>query len=53
MSTDTGPARTNGRGASPDGGLADALVRTRRFFTRGTVSDDLRTLTKTGGREAD
>ena len=53
MSTDTGPARTDGRGASPDGGLADALVRTRRFFTRGTVSDDLRTLTKTGGREAD
>ena len=31
----------------------DALVRSRRFFTRGTVSDDLRTLSKTGGREAD
>ncbi|MDN4162049.1 nitrate reductase subunit alpha [Nocardioides abyssi] len=36
-----------------DGGLADALVRTRRYFTKGTVSDDLRTLTKAGGREAD
>ena len=36
-----------------DGALADALVRSRRFFTRGTVSADLRTLSKTGGREAD
>ena len=36
-----------------DGQLADALVRSRRFFTKGTVSDDLRTLSKVGGREAD
>ena len=36
-----------------DGPLADALVRSRRFFTRGTVSEDLRTLTKEGGRGAD
>ncbi|MGZ5400495.1 MAG: molybdopterin-dependent oxidoreductase, partial [Nocardioides sp.] len=36
-----------------DGPLADALVRSRRFFTRGTVSEDLRTLSKVGGREAD
>ncbi|MGN6129778.1 MAG: nitrate reductase subunit alpha [Nocardioidaceae bacterium] len=36
-----------------DDALTDALVRSRRFFTKGTVSDDLRTLTKTGGREAD
>ncbi|HEY0950964.1 nitrate reductase subunit alpha [Nocardioides sp.] len=36
-----------------DGALSDALVRSRRYFTRGTVSDDLRTLTKTGGRQAD
>ncbi|MEU4605431.1 nitrate reductase subunit alpha [Kribbella sp. NPDC023972] len=36
-----------------DGSLSDALVRTRRFFTKGTVSDDLRTLTKVGGRQAD
>ncbi|MEP6816743.1 MAG: hypothetical protein ABI873_14450, partial [Marmoricola sp.] len=36
-----------------DGELSDALVRSRRFFTRGEVSADLRTLHKTGGREAD
>ncbi|HRK46662.1 MAG TPA: molybdopterin-dependent oxidoreductase, partial [Nocardioides sp.] len=36
-----------------DGGISDALVRTRRFFTKGTVSDDLRTLSKKGGRQAD
>ena len=36
-----------------DGPLADALLRSRRFFTRGTVSDDLRTLNHQGGREAD
>jgi nitrate reductase alpha subunit len=36
-----------------DGALADALVRSRRFFTKGTVSEDLRTLSKVGGREAD
>ncbi|HET9499252.1 MAG TPA: nitrate reductase subunit alpha [Marmoricola sp.] len=33
--------------------LVDALVRSRRFFTKGTVSDDLRTLEKAGGRQAD
>ncbi len=36
-----------------DGELTEALVRTRRFFTRSRVSDDLRTLHKVGGREAD
>ncbi len=36
-----------------DGALADALVRSRRFFTRGTVSEDLRTLSQVGGRGAD
>ncbi|MFG1813576.1 nitrate reductase subunit alpha [Kribbella sp. NPDC049174] len=36
-----------------DGGLTEALVRTRRYFTRSEVSDDLRTLHKTGGRGAD
>jgi nitrate reductase / nitrite oxidoreductase, alpha subunit len=36
-----------------DGGLAEALVRTRRFFTKGEVSTDLRSLHQTGGREAD
>ena len=39
--------------AGLDNGLADALVRTRRFFTRGEVSPDLRTLHKIGGRAAD
>jgi nitrate reductase alpha subunit len=38
---------------SLDNELTDALVRTRRYFTRGKVSDDLRTLTKSGGRGAD
>jgi nitrate reductase alpha subunit len=42
-----------GREVGLDGPLVDALVRSRRYFTRGTVSDDLRTLTKAGGRQAD
>lgn len=33
--------------------LTDALVRTRRFFTRAEISPDLRTLHKIGGRQAD
>jgi nitrate reductase alpha subunit len=36
-----------------DGELTDALIRTRRFFTRAEVSPDLRTLHKIGGRQAD
>ncbi len=39
-----------------DGGLSEALVRSRRFFTssrRGEVSADLRTLHRKGGRQAD
>ncbi|KOU63351.1 nitrate reductase [Streptomyces sp. MMG1533] len=36
-----------------DGDLAEALVRSRRFFTKAEVSDDLRTLHKAGGRQAD
>ncbi|WP_030176620.1 nitrate reductase subunit alpha [Spirillospora albida] len=36
-----------------DGPLADALVGTRRFFSRAEVSDDGRTLTRKGGRQAD
>jgi nitrate reductase alpha subunit len=39
--------------AGLDGSLTDALVRTRRFFTRAEVSDDLRTLHQVGGRGAD
>ncbi|RDI55453.1 nitrate reductase subunit alpha [Nocardia mexicana] len=36
-----------------DGELTDALIRTRRFFTRTDVSPDLRTLYQIGGRQAD
>jgi nitrate reductase / nitrite oxidoreductase, alpha subunit len=39
--------------AGMDGPLSTALVRTGRFFRKGLVSGDLRTLTKTGGRQAD
>ena len=31
-----------------DDPISEALVRSRRFFTKGIVSDDLRTLTKSG-----
>lgn len=44
MGTESSQAR-----AGMDGELAEALVRSRRFFTRAEVSDDLRTLIKTGG----
>ncbi|GAA0285933.1 nitrate reductase subunit alpha [Actinomadura nitritigenes] len=45
----------SGRGARPgmDGPVEQALVGTRRYFTRAKVSPDLRTLTKAGGRQAD
>ena len=36
-----------------DGAVSDALVRSRRFFTRADVSEDLRALHKKGGRSAD
>ncbi|HET7661587.1 MAG TPA: molybdopterin-dependent oxidoreductase, partial [Oryzihumus sp.] len=36
-----------------DGELTEALLRTRRFFRPAQVSADLRTLHKTGGRDAD
>ncbi|WP_084161835.1 nitrate reductase subunit alpha [Nocardia sp. BMG51109] len=36
-----------------DGELTDALIRTRRFFTRTEVSPDRRTLYQVGGRQAD
>ncbi len=45
--------RANGGAPALDDPLTDALVRSRRFFTKGTVSEDLRTLTKAGGRGAD
>ena len=34
-----------------DGALSEALVRSRRFFTRSEISDDLRTVHKAGGRD--
>jgi nitrate reductase alpha subunit len=36
-----------------DGRLSEALVGTRRFFTRGAVSEDQRTLNLKGGRSGD
>ncbi|MDH6522130.1 nitrate reductase alpha subunit [Streptomyces sp. SAI-090] len=48
MSADISPGR-----AGMDSDLAEALVRSRRFFTRAEVSDDLRTLHRKGGRQAD
>ncbi len=55
MSTDVEPeSRQPGdREVGLDGGLSEALVRSRRFFTRAEVSDDLRTLHQIGGRGAD
>lgn len=40
-------------GTGFDSPVMDALVRTRRFFTKAEVSEDLRTLHKKGGREGD
>ncbi|WP_425444296.1 nitrate reductase subunit alpha [Streptomyces thermovulgaris] len=56
MAAETGPVKDGMRRARPaglDGELTDALVRSRRFFTRAEISDDLRTLHKKGGRRAD
>ena len=39
--------------AGLDDDLTDALIRTRRFFTRADVSPDLRAVYKAGGRAAD
>ncbi|MEB8325310.1 nitrate reductase subunit alpha [Dietzia kunjamensis] len=36
-----------------DGPASDALLRAGRFFRRGEASDDLRTVTHSGGRESD
>ena len=48
MSTETSRERTG-----IDSELAEALVRSRRYFTKAEVSDDLRTLHRKGGRQAD
>ncbi len=50
MSTETSREQTR---AGLDSDLAEALVRSRRFFTRAEVSDDLRSLHRKGGRQAD
>ena len=49
----TDPQKPSGSLPGLDSPLVDALVRSRRFFTKGGVSDDLRTVTKVGGRQAD
>jgi nitrate reductase alpha subunit len=36
-----------------DGTVTDALVRSRRFFSKAEVSDDLRAMFRQGGRDAD
>ncbi|MEJ7705119.1 MAG: hypothetical protein WKF47_16380 [Geodermatophilaceae bacterium] len=50
-------SRTRNRASKHEVGLddplTDALVRTRRFFTRAEVSADLRTMHQIGGRGAD
>ncbi|MFF2200401.1 nitrate reductase subunit alpha [Streptomyces sp. NPDC058145] len=56
MATETEPAPDGKRRPGPpglDGGLSEALVRSRRYFTRAEVSEDLRTLHRKGGRQAD
>ncbi|MFI9599544.1 nitrate reductase subunit alpha [Streptomyces sp. NPDC052043] len=56
MAKETDPASKRTRGTPQpglDGELTQALVRSRRFFTRAEVSPDLRTLHRTGGRQAD
>ncbi|MBC6445907.1 nitrate reductase subunit alpha [Actinokineospora xionganensis] len=50
MSTETDP---RSQVAGLDTELTEALVRTRRFFSRAEVSPDLRTLHQIGGRQAD
>jgi len=56
VATETEPAPDGKRRPGPpglDGVLSEALVRSRRYFTRAEVSEDLRTLHRKGGRQAD
>jgi nitrate reductase alpha subunit len=46
-------SRTAVSSAGLDDPLTEALLRAGRHLRAGTVSEDLRTITKTGGREAD
>jgi nitrate reductase alpha subunit len=47
------PELVGRKGGGTDDPLADALLRTGRFFTRAEVSDDLRAVFRQGGREGD
>jgi nitrate reductase alpha subunit len=49
----TGARSRAARSGRLDNDVTDALVRTRRFFTRAEVSPDLRTMHAVGGRDAD
>ena len=53
----SGPAtgKNDSMSAHPgtDGPVADLLLRSGRFFTRSEVSGDLRTISKSGGRQGD
>ncbi|HEU4492227.1 MAG TPA: nitrate reductase subunit alpha [Jiangellales bacterium] len=51
--TTNGRATTETQRARLDGPVTEALLRTGRFFARGEVSDDLRTVTREGGRDGD
>ena len=57
MTTETGEARPRpgdqGAHAHLDDPLSEALVGTRRFFTKAEISPDRRAMFQTGGREAD
>ena len=50
---DARPRRAAGAPAALDDPLTEALVKTRRFFTRAEVSADLRAMFQIGGRQAD
>ncbi|MGZ4507038.1 MAG: nitrate reductase subunit alpha [Blastococcus sp.] len=51
--TRRGSAGSAGGDLGFDSGISEALVRTSRFFRRGEVSADLRSLHQIGGRDAD
>ncbi len=53
MSTEVQPEGRREHELGMDGGISEALVRSRRFFTKAEVSQDLRSLHRTGGRGAD
>lgn len=52
MTIDTRPAGRSRR-SMPDVDVPDSLLRAARFFRKGNVSEDLRTIHLSGGREAD